>query len=539
MRRTSWPVAPPDGTQRPFCDVAHGLRQVCAPALAVTLVDVTAAAPTVAVSARPQDRDSLLVPIQAKFCCSMIAANMVGGAIVFLFLGFVLPRPQRYLDANVIALVAYMAFSVTVGTLVSARAFQPIRSWVLSGEPANEHVRSYVMTHAFRQSLINFAMWMGSLLVFLPINGRYGLQSELDIASTIFDGALTTCGLTYLMAERILRPLHELAFEGAVPTDQYVPGVKSRILLAWAVGTGVPLVGVFMMTINHGNRPVSVAGIGFLAGVGLVTGALAMVFAAKSVSEPVESVTSALASVEDGNLDIKVPVYDGSQIGQLQSGFNAMVEGLRERRQLRDLFGRQVGVDVALQALERGVRLGGEQVDAAVLFVDVIGSTELAATRPPQEVVTALNAFFAVVVDVVGRTGGFVNKFEGDAALCLFGAPVQRDDAATCALLAARLLHDRLRDIRGLSAAIGVSAGTVVAGNIGTNERFEYTVIGDAVNEAARLTELAKTRPGRLLVSEAVLAKAGESERKYWHADGEANLRGRSEPTALASLRVG
>src|SRR5581483_8377499 len=127
----------------------------------------------------------------------------------------------------------------------------------------------------------------------------------------------------------------------------------------------------------------------------------------------------------------------------------------------------QVGLHVAQQAIERGVHLGGEQVEAAMLFVDVIGSTELAASRPPAAVVSALNAFFAVVVEVVDRAGGFVNKFEGDAALCVFGAPVPRDDAATCALLAARLLHERLRDVRGLSAAIGVSAGTVVAGNVG------------------------------------------------------------------------
>jgi adenylate cyclase len=251
----------------------------------------------------------------------------------------------------------------------------------------------------------------------------------------------------------------------------------------------------------------------------------------------VACVTSALRSVEEGNLAVQVPVYDGSQVGHLQNGFNAMAEGLRERHRLHDLFGRQVGVDVVSQALEQGVRLGGKQVDAAVLFVDVIGSTELAATRRPDDVVAALNDFFAIVVDVTDRTGGFVNKFEGDGALCVFGAPVERDDAATCALLAARLLHDRLRDVRGLSAAIGVSAGTVVAGNIGARERFEYTVIGDSVNEAARLTELAKTRPGRLLASAAALERADESERAHWTVEGEVILRGRTEPTQLAALQ--
>jgi len=481
----------------------------------------------------------MLSALEAKFGCSMVVANIIGGAVVFVFLGFVLPRPQRYLDANVIALVSYMAFALVAGCAVSARAFLPIRTWLLGDVATTEADRCYVVTHAGRQAVINFCLWMGSQLVFIPINIHYGLRSELDIASTIFDGAITTCGLTYLMAERILRPIHEIAFEDALPINRYVPGVKSRILLAWSVGTGVPLVGVFMMTVNHGNRPISVGGVAFLACVGLLTGVLAILFAAKSVADPIESVTSALSAVERDRLDVRVPVYDGSQIGQLQNGFNAMVEGLRERRRLHDLFGRQVGTDVARQALERGVHIGGEQVFASMLFVDVVGSTELAASRPAPEVVAALNAFFAVVVDVVDRTGGFVNKFEGDAALCVFGAPVAREDAATCSLLAARLLHERLRDVRGLSAAIGVSAGTVVAGNIGTNERFEYTVIGDAVNEAARLTELAKTRSPRVLVSAAVLDAADDSERRYWHPEGQVKLRGRSAPTPLASLHVG
>jgi adenylate cyclase len=138
---------------------------------------------------------------------------------------------------------------------------------------------------------------------------------------------------------------------------------------------------------------------------------------------------------------------------------------------------------------------------------------------------------------VVDRTGGFVNKFEGDAALCIFGAPVARSDAADCALVAARLLRERLADVHGLSAAVGVSAGAVVAGNIGTRERFEYTVIGDAVNEAARLTELAKSRPGRLLVSSSVLERASHAEQRRWRDDGDVVLRGRSRTTRLVVPR--
>jgi adenylate cyclase len=480
----------------------------------------------------------MLRGIASRFGCSMVAANMAGGAIVFLLLAFELPAEQRYDRVNVIALLVYCAFSMIVGTVWSTYRFRPIRDWAVDGRPVTSEDRVYVVRHPLRQALINFALWLGAIVTFVPVNARYGFHDAFNVAETIFLGGITTCGLTYLLAERILRPVNQLAFEEGLPTDRYVPGVKSRILLAWTIGTGIPLLGVVMIATDpHQDTKDVTASLAFLGCVGLATGIVAMVFAARSVSDPVESVTSALRSVEEGLLEVQVPVYDGSQVGQLQNGFNSMVEGLRERQRLHDLFGRQVGVDVVSQTLEQGVRLGGKQVSAAVLFVDVIGSTELAATRRPDDVVRALNSFFAVVVDVIDRTGGFVNKFEGDGALCVFGAPVERGDAATCALLAARLLHDRLADVPGLSAAIGVSAGVVVAGNIGARERYEYTVIGDSVNEAARLTELAKTRPGRLLASAAALERADESERTHWSVEGEVILRGRTQPTQLAALQ--
>jgi adenylate cyclase len=213
-----------------------------------------------------------------------------------------------------------------------------------------------------------------------------------------------------------------------------------------------------------------------------------------------------------------------------------MVAGLRERERLRDLFGRQVGEDVARRALEQGVTLGGEEREAAALFVDLIGSTAFAAERDPAEVVEALNRFFAIVVEVTGEFGGLVNKFAGDAALCVFGAPLDQDDPAGCALAAARAMGRRLaEDLDELEAGIGVSAGTVVAGNVGTADRYEYTVIGDAVNEAARLTELAKTRDGRVLASGAALSRARDDERDRWQLVGEETLRGRGEPTPIAA----
>ena len=212
-----------------------------------------------------------------------------------------------------------------------------------------------------------------------------------------------------------------------------------------------------------------------------------------------------------------------------------MVAGLREREQLRDLYGRQVGIDVAREALERGGALGGETRDVSALFVDVVGSTRLAHRESPERVVALLNEFFNVVVTAVHDRGGLVNKFEGDAALCVFGAPVPQDDHAARALACARELRLRIDELDGgLDAAIGVSCGTVVAGHVGAETRFEYTVVGDPVNEAARLTELAKQHDERLLASGDTVDAAGGDEAAHWTIDGEVTLRGRECPTRVA-----
>ena len=129
--------------------------------------------------------------------------------------------------------------------------------------------------------------------------------------------------------------------------------------------------------------------------------------------------------------------------------------GLRERERMQDLYSRQVGEDVAREALAAEPRLGGEVREVAVLFVDIIGSTTLAIEAPPERVVARLNRFFSVVVEVTAEHGGWVNKFEGDAALCVFGAPTATEDPAGCALAAGRDAAARAsrRDVPGLEAA--------------------------------------------------------------------------------------
>jgi adenylate cyclase len=142
-----------------------------------------------------------------------------------------------------------------------------------------------------------------------------------------------------------------------------------------------------------------------------------------------------------------------------------------------------------------------------------------------------LNRFFAEVVDAVEAEGGLVNKFEGDAALCVFGAPAELPDPAAAALRAARRIADVVRRTGEVDVGVGVSCGPVWAGQVGAASRLEYTVIGDPVNEAARLTELAKDHPCRVVASGATVEAAADREQVHWQPDAEVWLRGRDEVT--------
>jgi adenylate cyclase len=243
-----------------------------------------------------------------------------------------------------------------------------------------------------------------------------------------------------------------------------------------------------------------------------------------------------MARIGQGQLDVAVPVDDGGEVGRLQHGVNQMVAGLRERHRLADLFGRHVGSEVAGLALAQGSGLNSEQRSATAMFVDLVGSTALAEVLSPYQVVETLNAFFDAVTTEVGAEGGWVNKFQGDGALCIFGAPAIQPDHAARALRAARALHVRLEQLAalhpGIDGAIGISSGTVVAGNVGTEERYEYTIIGGPVNEASRLTDVAKGRPGRVIASLASVQRAGH-ETSNWSSLGSIALRGLSTPTDI------
>lgn len=476
-----------------------------------------------------------------------LVANGLGAIIVAGFLTFLFPTTvsdedyDRLIKISIPVFIVYMAISLPLGRAWGGRRGQPIWGWLRSGGEADDEVRINVLRYPRRFAVQAGVFWAGASFLFAVIWFNAGLVAGDAIGSTILLGGLTSCTLQYLMVERTLRPVTARALAGGPPPGVQLPGVATRLTMSWLLATGVPVLGIVAFGIADLSgadldRDQLILASLFLALAAIGIGLLAIVLAARSVADPVTGVQQALERVERGELSTRVEVNDGSEVGLLQAGFNRMAAGLEEREQLRDLFGRHVGRDVAEAALEKEIELGGEVREVAALFVDLVGSTTLAARRPATEVVAILNEFFAIVVEAAERHGGWVNKFEGDAALCVFGAPTATADPAGGALGAGREIRDRVRaELSDIDLGVGVSAGKAVAGNVGAEERFEYTVIGDPVNEAARLCELAKERPERLLASEAALDRASDGEADRWSLGEPVTLRGRDEPTRLAT----
>jgi adenylate cyclase len=480
----------------------------------------------------------------------LVVANVIGAALVGLVIVIAgVPDaakgdPARGNIISGLALLAYLAVVLPAELFLSLPRIERLFAWVQDRrEPHAEEIID-VFAFPWVQARRIFGYWLGAAVLFTAINLGFGnnlaycLRVGLDIAL----GGLTSSALSFLLLERFNRPVFALALAGEPSQTMRRLGLRRRLLLTWVLGAAVPVVAIVSAPAGlSAQRRADLSGPLLVVGVvALGAGLVLTVLAARSITEPIEALRVGQRRVGDGDLDVGIPVDDGGEVGQLQAGFNRMVAGLRERQRIRDLFGRHVGDEVARHALSEHAELGGELREASALFVDVIGSTKMAQQLPPTAVVAVLNDFFSVVVRCAAEHGGWVNKFEGDAALCVFGPPADDADHAARALRAARSMRGSLAALAarhpGFDAGIGVSTGTVVAGNVGDAERYEYTLIGDPVNEAARLTEEAKAEAGRVLASGAAIDRAG-AEAEHWERLDARVLRGRAEATEIYAPR--
>jgi len=289
------------------------------------------------------------------------------------------------------------------------------------------------------------------------------------------------------------------------------------------------------------GRYLAVVAVGAL----VVAAALALAFA-RGLARPVERLAAHTERISAGDYSARVPVDRADELGRLAGAMNAMSAGLAERDRVRDLLDKNVSPEVAARLLRDGAVLGGEEREVTILFADLRGFTTLSERLTPPELLALLNRYLDRMGGAIEAHGGVIDKFIGDAIMALFGAPVAQGDAAARALAAARAMESALAALNTelaaegrppLAIGIGINTARVVAGNIGSSRRLNYSVIGDGVNVAARLQALTRVADYRtnIILSAATRAAADRAA-----ADarplGTVTVKGRSEPVEIFAI---
>jgi adenylate cyclase len=280
-------------------------------------------------------------------------------------------------------------------------------------------------------------------------------------------------------------------------------GAEYASLVARIDEVGIPLVAVLQRSLDEALAPFlqvrTTLLLVFAAGIALsLAGSVSL---ATRVTRPVADLARGARRIEQGDYTHPVDVSQRDEIGALAGSLNAMMKGLVERDQVRDLLGRGVAPQVAEELLSKEIQLGGEERTVSVLFADLQGFTTLAEAEDPQRLVRILNLFLTAVSSAIEAHGGVVEEYMGDGAKALFGAPISHSDDALRAVRAALALQQSLPDVNAevarlgggpLAIGIGIHTGEVVAGRMGSLSRLKYTVVGDGVNLAARLEGLTR-----------------------------------------------
>lgn len=498
----------------------------------------------------PGGRDLMGPRLFAGLYRRALVANTVGGTVAYVYLSFVAPpRPQpeeselfHYLGT----VPVYFVLAVVIGRRLSRRTSRPLERWLAEDRAPTAEERALALSLPWRAAGLGAAGWLVAAVVFgVQTATHHPAVYVAGVVVGIVLAGLTTTGITFLLVERGLRPLFALALAGETPPRAESVAARTvrtapRLLVSWALGSGVALVAIAVLFLGRGDsRGDELIGpIVFLVVAGLFAGGVLTAAAASSISEPVERVREAVERVEEGSLEEEVVVDDGGEIGSLQAGFNRMVAGLRDRERIRDAFGTYVDREVAEHILREGTNLAGEEMEVTVMFVDITDFTGFAERAAAPEVVATINRLFERAVPIVHEHGGHVDKFVGDGLLAVFGAPRRHADHADRALRAARAIERAVADEFGgeLSVGVGLNSGRVVAGNVGGAGRFEFSVIGDAVNVAARVEEATRATGDTVLVSEHTRALLSDGAAATLEPRPAVPLRGKTEQVGIFAL---
>ena len=396
-----------------------------------------------------------------------------------------------------------------------ARSSRPLREWLSGRQAADGAADAWRAAVGLPLEFVTRQWWQPLTLIVLPLSiflpAYLGLPawSGLAIAAGIGVAVMYAAILHFFASELALRPV----IEDICP---YLPeefsGVGTGPSLRWKLMGALPAINVITGVVVSGLSNPDRGHIGALGLDVLVAVLVAFTISfeltllvTRSVLSPVRDLLKVTERVRRGDLSARAPVLSGDEIGELSRSFNAMLQGLEERERLREAFGSYVDPEVAERVLQEGAMLEGEEAEVSIVFIDICDFTSFAGRASARETVTYLNDFFGLVVPLINRHGGHANKFVGDGVMGVFGAPDRLADHADRALEAACAVAHAIDARYGddLRAGIGVNSGPVSAGSVGGGGRLEFTVVGDAVNVAARVEHATRELGDPVLITEA------------------------------------
>lgn len=402
------------------------------------------------------------------------------------------------------------------------------------GEDERDIVSIYVLVPTERPGLMRFAAdWV-----------RNDTPPAADIGQ-LYDAT---------QAERLTRALGGPEVEQEIYEDEWGATLSGYAPIRDESGNAVAVIGVDVTARRVARvEKRALASVSFAYGAALIVLVLTGLVLGRGVRRPIARIIEASAEIAAGTPGARVKLERDDELGVLARYVDRMAEGLEERERIRALFGRYVSEEVAQRALASpdAARLGGEEREVTVLFVDLARFAAISERLAPAKVVEVLEQYLSATTAVVEQHGGCVVEMLGDAILAVFGAPDAQPDHASCALRCAIAIEKRLVELNEewtrtgeaerwsehgvdrLRARIGVHTGRVVAGNTGGPARMKYAVIGDTVNVAARIEALNDALGTTLLVSAEVHARVGEELARIGEPKGEHRVKGRAQPVAV------
>lgn len=485
---------------------------------------------------------------------SAVSVLVVAGAVLLL---------NAYVDLTSAEFWRIMLFSQALVLIENGLAFwaasgylRPADAWLRGDHSERAAIRAWHALAGLPRDFLLDRRALPVALNIIPLSAfiTYELGAPLWPSFFIVGAAasivlLYAAFLRFFGIELVVRPVLERISEDLPDDARFGPAtvsVRMRVLL------GLPTINIISGMVIVGitapdNGGLAELGAGVLATVAVsFTLSLAMsALLLRSILEPIEELREGTRRVMAGDLSVRVPVLGSDESGSLAGSFNQMVAGLEERRKLHHALEAYVAPELVPRVLEEGPALHPQEVEVTVMFLDIRNFTAFAERASAPQVVDRLNGFYDLVVPAVIDHGGHIDKFIGDGMLAVFGAPERTEDHADQAVAAAIDIADRVREAYddGLRIGIGVNTGPVVAGSIGGGGRVDFTVIGDAVNTAARVEEVTRMTGDVVLVTKATREALSDSPCDFVER-GEVELKGKVErvlvhaPVVLEQQRV-